>query len=97
MIEVSNLRKQFSEIEALRGISFSVPAGEIYGLLGPNGAGKSTTIGILCGLVMPDAGLHHPLSRRSGAALQPARRDRMTHKLQGFTLELSLLPVNNRA
>ncbi len=56
LIEVSNLRKKFGELEALRGISFAVPAGEIYGLLGPNGAGKSTTIGILCGLVAPDAG-----------------------------------------
>ncbi len=56
MIEVSNLRKKFGEIEALSGISFSVRAGEIYGLLGPTGAGKSTTIGTLCGLVIPDAG-----------------------------------------
>jgi len=55
-IEVANLRKRFGEVEALRGIRFEVRAGEIYGLLGPNGAGKSTTIGILCGLVVPDAG-----------------------------------------
>ena len=56
MIEVSNLRKKFGDNEALKGISFRVSPGEIYGLLGPNGAGKSTTIGILCGLVKPDAG-----------------------------------------
>jgi ABC-2 type transport system ATP-binding protein len=56
LIEVAGLRKRFGEIEALRGISFRVDAGEIYGLLGPNGAGKSTTINILCGLVRPDAG-----------------------------------------
>jgi ABC-2 type transport system ATP-binding protein len=56
VIEVSNLRKKYGEIEALRGVSFTVGAGEIYGLLGPNGAGKSTTIGVLCGLVRPDAG-----------------------------------------
>ena len=56
MIEVANLRKSFGKIDALKGISFRVRAGEIYGLLGPNGAGKSTTIGILCGLVTPDAG-----------------------------------------
>ncbi len=55
-IEVENLRKKYDEIEALRGVSFSVPAGQIFGLLGPNGAGKSTAIGILCGLVRPDAG-----------------------------------------
>ncbi len=56
MIEVHNLRKTFGDIEALKGITFSVKAGEVFGLLGPNGAGKSTTIGILCGLVVPDAG-----------------------------------------
>jgi ABC-2 type transport system ATP-binding protein len=55
-IEVENLRKKYDQVEALRGVSFTVPAGEIFGLLGPNGAGKSTTIGILCGLVRPDAG-----------------------------------------
>lgn len=56
MIEVNNLRKKFGDVEALKGVSFSVKPGEVYGLLGPNGAGKSTTIGILCGLVVPDAG-----------------------------------------
>lgn len=56
MIEVSHLRKAFGPIEALKGISFKVAPGEIYGLLGPNGAGKSTAIGVLCGLVIPDAG-----------------------------------------
>jgi ABC-2 type transport system ATP-binding protein len=56
VIEVSNLRKRFGDNDALKGISFRVQPGEIYGLLGPNGAGKSTTIGILCGLVKPDAG-----------------------------------------
>ena len=56
VIEVNNLRKKYGDIEALKGVSFRVQAREIYGLLGPNGAGKSTTIGILCGLVTPDAG-----------------------------------------
>jgi ABC-type multidrug transport system ATPase subunit len=54
VIEVSNLRKKYGEIDALKGVSFRVQDREIYGLLGPNGAGKSTTIGILCGLVKPD-------------------------------------------
>ena len=56
MIEVANLRKTYGEIEALKGVSFGVRAGEIYGLLGPNGAGKSTAIGVLSGLVVPDSG-----------------------------------------
>lgn len=56
MIEATGLRKRFKDVDALKGITFSVRAGEIYGLLGPNGAGKSTAIGILCGLVAPDGG-----------------------------------------
>jgi len=56
MIDVNNLRKKYGDIEALKGVSFRVQPREIYGLLGPNGAGKSTAIGILCGLVRPDAG-----------------------------------------
>ena len=46
-IEVKNLVKHYGEVEALRGISFSVEPGEIVGFLGPNGAGKSTTMKIL--------------------------------------------------
>lgn len=46
-IEVKNLVKRYGEVEALRGISFSVEPGEIVGFLGPNGAGKSTTMKIL--------------------------------------------------
>jgi ABC-2 type transport system ATP-binding protein len=56
LIEVAALRKRFGAVEALRGVSFTVARGEIYGLLGPNGAGKSTTINILCGLLRPDGG-----------------------------------------
>lgn len=56
LVEVDRLRKRYGSVEALKGVSFGVRAGEIFGLLGPNGAGKSTTINILCGLVPPDAG-----------------------------------------
>jgi ABC-2 type transport system ATP-binding protein len=56
MIEVAHLYKRFGAIEAVRGVSFRVAPGEIFGLLGPNGAGKSTIISMLCGLVAPDAG-----------------------------------------
>jgi len=55
-IEVINLVKRYSEIEALKGISFYVNKKEIFGLLGPNGAGKTTTIKILTGLTEPTAG-----------------------------------------
>lgn len=57
IIEVQNLAKNYGAVEALRGISFSVQEGEVFGLLGPNGAGKTTTIEILEGLRRPDSGL----------------------------------------
>lgn len=56
MIQVEELKKSYGPVEALRGISFNVDAGEIVGLLGPNGAGKSTTIKILTGFLHPDEG-----------------------------------------
>jgi ABC-2 type transport system ATP-binding protein len=55
-ISVNELRKSFGEIEAVRGVSFDVDAGEIFGFLGPNGAGKTTTINMLCTLAKPTAG-----------------------------------------
>jgi ABC-2 type transport system ATP-binding protein len=55
-IEVSGLRKSFGEVEAVRGVSFEVAAGEVFGFLGPNGAGKTTTINMLCTLARPDGG-----------------------------------------
>jgi ABC-2 type transport system ATP-binding protein len=48
-IEVSDLKKSYGPVEAVRGISFTVDRGEVFGLLGPNGAGKTTTVEILEG------------------------------------------------
>src|SRR5207245_195183 len=56
VIEAAELRKRYGEIDAVRGVSFSVEAGEIFGFVGPNGAGKSTTISMLCTLVRPTGG-----------------------------------------
>jgi len=56
MIQVKNLTKNYGTVEAVRGISFHVAAGSVYGLLGPNGAGKSTTINIISGLLSPTSG-----------------------------------------
>lgn len=56
MIEVRDLYKRFGPVEALKGVTFAAPDGQITGLLGPNGAGKTTTLRILCTILRPDRG-----------------------------------------
>jgi branched-chain amino acid transport system ATP-binding protein len=56
LLEVKNLNVRYGEIEALRGISFSVEAGQVVTLLGSNGAGKSTTLRAISGLTKPASG-----------------------------------------
>ena len=56
MIEATDLRKEYAEVVAVEGSTFSVEPGEIFGLIGPNGAGKTTTLKMLSGLVEPTAG-----------------------------------------
>jgi len=56
MLKVSNLRKEFTSILAVDGVSFEVQRGEILGLLGPNGAGKTTSIRIILNILQPDGG-----------------------------------------
>ncbi len=56
ILTVQELHKAYGDVQAVRGISFQVARGEIFGLLGPNGAGKTTTVSILTGLLAPDQG-----------------------------------------
>ncbi|MDA7506455.1 ABC transporter ATP-binding protein [Akkermansiaceae bacterium] len=56
ILRVKDLKKRFAGKDALKGVSFEVQKGEIYGLLGHNGAGKSTTVGIILGMVSADGG-----------------------------------------
>lgn len=56
MLRAQGLHKRCGERVAVDDVSLQVAAGEILGRLGPNGAGKSTTIGMIAGLIAPDAG-----------------------------------------
>jgi len=72
-VEIHGVSKRYGAVQALDGLSLTIPAGGIYGLLGANGAGKSTLMRILTGLVFPDAGS----VRLFGAAASPAGRRRL--------------------
>lgn len=56
IISVTDLKKKYGGVQALKGISFSVGRGEIFAMLGPNGSGKTTTLEIIMGLRSPDVG-----------------------------------------
>jgi ABC-2 type transport system ATP-binding protein len=56
ILEVENLVKKYGTFEAVKGISFQVEEGEVFGLLGPNGAGKTQTISMLTGVIEPTSG-----------------------------------------
>jgi ABC-2 type transport system ATP-binding protein len=74
----STFKRGLKEVEALRGVSFSVEAGELFGLLGPNGAGKTTTIKILTTLLLPTSG------RARVLGLDPATQHRELRSRIGY-------------
>jgi ABC-2 type transport system ATP-binding protein len=80
-IVVRDLHKSYGGVEALRGISFDVREGEVFGLLGPNGAGKTTTVEILEGYRRRDAGEASVLGHDPGDAPR-ALRERIGVVLQ---------------
>src|SRR3712207_5294045 len=82
-IEVDDLTKSYGPVEAVRGVSFAVGRGEVFGLLGPNGAGKTTTVEILEGY-----------RRRTGGRVavlghDPSVRDRALQQRIGIVLQSS--------
>jgi len=86
ILQVENLVKRYGDVEAVRGVSFNVEEGEVFGLLGPNGAGKTTTVEILEGLRDPDGG------RVSVCGLDPQREsDALKHEI-GAALQSTSLP-----
>ena len=56
IVKVHKLTKSFKEVQAVKGISFEVTKGEVFGLVGPDGAGKTTTMRILAAILTPDSG-----------------------------------------
>ena len=87
-ISVRELRKSYGTHEALRGISFEIDEGEVFGLLGPNGAGKTTTVEILEGY-----------RRRGGGDVEvlghdPAHAERALRERIGVVLQQSQLWPN---
>ena len=73
-ITVNQLRKSFGSFEAVRGVSFEVGSGEVFGFLGPNGAGKTTTINMLCTLSRPSGGFAEVAGFDVAAARDDVRR-----------------------
>jgi ABC-2 type transport system ATP-binding protein len=84
-VSVRDLAKNYGEVPALRGISFEVAAGEIYGLLGPNGAGKTTAMECILGLRQPASGTI------SINGLDPARNPRAVRQSVGAQLQTAQL------
>jgi ABC-2 type transport system ATP-binding protein len=112
VVRAEDLRKTYgageTAVEALRGVSFAVTPGEIYGLLGPNGAGKSTTILILATLLAPSAGraliagfdvVREPARarRQMGCALQEVGVDGVLSGIELLTLHARLYGLSASA
>ncbi|HUY90680.1 MAG TPA: ATP-binding cassette domain-containing protein [Pirellulales bacterium] len=94
MIDVHGLQRKFGDFYAVKGVSFEVSQGEVFGLLGANGAGKTTTFRMLCGLLPPSAGELHVAGvdlRRAPAAA----RARIGYMSQKFSLYGSLSVEQN--
>ncbi|MGH9432027.1 MAG: ABC transporter ATP-binding protein [Terriglobia bacterium] len=86
VVEAQAIRKHYGPVEALRGISFEIEKGEVFGLLGPNGAGKTTTIEILEGLREADGGTVRV------CGLDPFRQSRDLKQRIGAQLQATVLP-----
>jgi ABC-2 type transport system ATP-binding protein len=108
IVAVSDLRKTYpGGVEAVRGISFEIEAGEVFGLLGPNGAGKSTTVGMLTTTIAPSGGsatlagfdvAKRPIQARSVSSVvfQEAVVDRNLSGRANLTLHARLWAVSAR-
>jgi ABC-2 type transport system ATP-binding protein len=88
-VAVTDLRKSYGQLEALRGVTFEIEQGEVFGLLGPNGAGKTTTVEVLEGYRARDGGSVSVLGvdpQQAGSAW----RERIGIVLQSSAMYLNL-------
>lgn len=93
-IVVVDLWKRYRQLEAVRGLSFSVQAGCLFGLVGPDGAGKTTTLRILCGLLKADQG--HCTVRGYDVAREPRKvKSLVGYMPQRFSLYPDLTVAEN--
>ena len=90
IIRVADLCKSYGPVQALRGVTFDVHEGEVFGLLGPNGAGKTTTVEILEGLRTPDRGTAEVCS------LNPESAGEGLKEVIGAVLQSTSLPAKLR-
>ncbi|HYA97527.1 MAG TPA: ABC transporter ATP-binding protein [Methylomirabilota bacterium] len=90
VLQVENLSKRYGQVEALRGVSFEVAEGEVFGLLGPNGAGKTSTVEILEGLRSRDGGTVMV------CGLDPQREPEALKSEIGAALQATALPDKMR-
>jgi ABC-2 type transport system ATP-binding protein len=90
VVQAADLHKRYGNLEALRGISFEIRRGQVFGLIGPNGAGKTTTVEILEGLRLPDSG------RVTVCGLDPARESKELKQKIGAQLQATMLPDKMR-
>ena len=90
IVEVRDLTKKYGDVEALRGVSFQIAEGEVFGLLGPNGAGKTSTIEILEGMRSADGG------SATVSGLDPQKGGAQFKRSVGAVLQSTSLPDKMR-
>jgi ABC-2 type transport system ATP-binding protein len=94
VIQVREVRRRFGDFYAVKGISFDVAKGEVFGLLGANGAGKSTTFRMLCGLLPPTEGSVRVAGKDLRKAAASARAN-IGYMAQKFSLYADLSVIEN--
>jgi len=90
LLRVDTLRKRFPGVEVLKGISFSLQAGRVYGLVGENGAGKSTLVKILMGIHQPDGGDVYVAGEKT--ILKNPHQIRLSYGIEAVFQEHALIP-----